>query len=147
MGLSCADMALRHETLVAWQRADDMFLTVHEISRRFPTSERFELGSQLRRAAYSVVANIVESVNRRTASSCTSNYGWSEHRSSLPALQPFLPQVPPVSDRRPGQDDVQVEQQLDGAFDFGHAAQVAGLEPFAEVRRFLEFLRRDVENV
>lgn len=60
-------MALRHETLVAWQRADDMYLTIHRVSRQFPIQERFELGSQLRRAAYSVVANIVEGVNRRSS--------------------------------------------------------------------------------
>lgn len=64
--LNRGDMPLRHETLVVWQRADDMFLSVHAISRRFPAYERFELGSQVRRAAYSVVANIVEGVNRRS---------------------------------------------------------------------------------
>lgn len=56
----------RHETLVAWQRADDLFIAVHGLTKRFPPTERFELSSQLRRAAYSVVANIVEGVNRRS---------------------------------------------------------------------------------
>jgi four helix bundle protein len=50
-----------HENLVAWQRADDLCVTIHRLAREtLPASERFELGRQLRRAAYSVAANIVE---------------------------------------------------------------------------------------
>jgi len=46
---------------VAWQRADDLFIKLHQLSlKAFPAHERFELGSQIRRAAYSVAANIVE---------------------------------------------------------------------------------------
>src|SRR5215471_11802768 len=59
-------MALHHHKLVAWQRADDLFIKLHELSlKAFPAFERFELGSQLRRAAYSVAANIVEGFERR----------------------------------------------------------------------------------
>src|SRR5438105_1479330 len=51
----------RRHSLVAWQRADDLFIRIHLLTtKRFPAFERFELGSQLRRAAYSVPANIVE---------------------------------------------------------------------------------------
>ena len=57
---------LRHHSLVAWQRADDLFITVHKLTlRSFPPFERFELSSQLRKAAYSVAANIVEGFARR----------------------------------------------------------------------------------
>jgi four helix bundle protein len=59
-------MQLPHHGLVAWQRADDLFITVHLLSRSFPAIERYELGSQLRRAALSVAANIVEAYGRRT---------------------------------------------------------------------------------
>lgn len=56
---------MRHHTLVAWQRADDLFIAVHRLAREsFPPDERYELGSQVRRAAYSVAANIVEGVAR-----------------------------------------------------------------------------------
>jgi len=59
-------MQLPHHNLVAWQRADDLFITIHLLSRSFPSFERYELGSQMRRAALSVAANIVESYGRRT---------------------------------------------------------------------------------
>jgi four helix bundle protein len=57
---------LRHSNLVAWQRADDLFVRLHVLAtQQFPKHERFELASQLRRAAYSVPANIVEGFARR----------------------------------------------------------------------------------
>src|ERR1051325_5096874 len=56
----------RDLSLVAWQRADDLFIKLHQLTTKFfPVSERFELSSQLRRAAYSVPANIVEGFARR----------------------------------------------------------------------------------
>jgi four helix bundle protein len=58
-------MSLSHHTLVAWQRADDLFIKLHQLSfKAFPAIERFELGSQLRRAAFSVAVNIVEGFAR-----------------------------------------------------------------------------------
>lgn len=59
-------MPLSHEKLIAWQRADDLFIEVHRLTRTFPSEERFELGSQMRRAAYSVPANVVEGMTRRS---------------------------------------------------------------------------------
>ena len=54
-------MSLAHHSLVAWQRADDLFIRLHQLSlKAFPAYERFELRGQLRRAAFSVAANIVE---------------------------------------------------------------------------------------
>ena len=56
----------RHHSLIAWQRADDLFIKLHLLTvKNFPAFERFELGSQLRKAAYSVPANIVEGFARR----------------------------------------------------------------------------------
>ena len=57
---------LRHHSLVAWQRADDLFIQLHKLTiHSFPAIERFELSAQLRKAAYSVPANIVEGYGRR----------------------------------------------------------------------------------
>jgi four helix bundle protein len=54
-------VALAHHTLVAWQRADDLFIKLHQLSlKAFPAFEKFELGGQLRRSAFSVPVNIVE---------------------------------------------------------------------------------------
>ena len=57
---------LKHHTLIAWQRADDLFIEIHRLTQTsFPREERYELSSQLRRAAYSVPANIVEGYARQ----------------------------------------------------------------------------------
>jgi four helix bundle protein len=57
---------LRHHSLVAWQRADDLFIKVHQLATtKLPALERFEPASQMRRAAYSVPANVVEGYARR----------------------------------------------------------------------------------
>jgi four helix bundle protein len=59
-------MQLRHHSLVAWRRADDLFIHLHKLTLgSFPPFERYELGSQLRKAAYSVPANIAEGYGRR----------------------------------------------------------------------------------
>lgn len=59
-------MSLPHHKLVAWQRADDLFIEVHQLTQTtFPREEKYELSSQLRRAAYSVPANIVEGLARQ----------------------------------------------------------------------------------
>jgi len=58
-------MSLPYQSLVVWQRADDLFIDLHKLTIKvFPPFERYELGSQTRRAAYSVAANIVEGCER-----------------------------------------------------------------------------------
>ena len=59
-------MPLRHHTLIAWQRADDLFIEVHQLTlKKFPAYEKYELGSQARRAAFSIAVNIVEGCARK----------------------------------------------------------------------------------
>ena len=59
-------MSLPYKTLVVWQRADDLFIDIHRLTQQhFPREEQYELGRQLRRAAYSVPANIVEGFARQ----------------------------------------------------------------------------------
>jgi len=86
-------MALKHHNLVAWQRADDLFIEVHRLTlQRFPAHERYELGGQLRKAAFSVPANIVEGIARRSrgdtirflniASASLSEVGYALHAAT-----------------------------------------------------------------
>ena len=61
-------MPLPHHNLGVWRRADDLFIEIHQLTRqRFPPEEKYELSSQMRRAAYSVPANIVEGTQRQHA--------------------------------------------------------------------------------
>jgi len=50
----------------AWKLADDLTVAVYEQTRSFPREEVYGLTSQLRRASYSVPANIVEGSSRDT---------------------------------------------------------------------------------
>ena len=50
--------------IVAWQKADDLTVAIYESTRSFPKDEVYSLTSQIRRAAYSVPANIAEGVSR-----------------------------------------------------------------------------------
>jgi four helix bundle protein len=61
-------MASPHDNLIAWQRADDLFIDLHHLTHQhFPPRDQFELGAQVRRAAFSVSANIVEGIAREHA--------------------------------------------------------------------------------
>ena len=48
----------------AWRLADDLTVAIYERTRTFPREEIYGLTSQLRRASYSVPANIVEGASR-----------------------------------------------------------------------------------
>jgi four helix bundle protein len=50
----------------AWKLADDLTVAVYTITRSFPKEEVYGLTSQLRRASYSVPANIVEGSSRES---------------------------------------------------------------------------------
>lgn len=50
--------------ILAWQKSDDLAVAVYEATRAFPKEEVYALTSQIRRAAYSVPANIAEGASR-----------------------------------------------------------------------------------
>ena len=57
----------RHfEDLIVWKKAHQFVLGVYKYSSSFPRFELYGLGSQFRRAAVSVPANIAEGFKKRT---------------------------------------------------------------------------------
>ena len=59
-------MARDFRKIRAWQLADDLTVAVYSATKRFPQEETYGVTSQVRRAATSVPANIVEGANRAT---------------------------------------------------------------------------------
>lgn len=53
-----------HEKLDVWKMAIDMVVRVYECTHSLPKDERFNLTSQIRRAAVSIPANIAEGAAR-----------------------------------------------------------------------------------
>src|SRR3989344_9348619 len=60
--------------LEVWQKAMDLAVKVHEVTRTFPGEERYGLTSQLRRAAVSFTSNIAEGFGRYTFPDKKSKY-------------------------------------------------------------------------
>ena len=56
----------RFRSIKAWQRADDLAVLVYQETKGFPSEELYGLTSQMRRAAISTAANIVEGCSRRS---------------------------------------------------------------------------------
>ena len=52
--------------ILAWRKADDLTVAIYTATRVFPKEEVYALTSQIRRAAYSVPANIVEGSSRES---------------------------------------------------------------------------------
>jgi four helix bundle protein len=55
----------KFEDLLVWQKAHQLVLEIYTITKRFPAEEKFGLVAQMRRAAVSVAANIVEGFRKR----------------------------------------------------------------------------------
>ena len=54
------------ESLAVWRKAHELALSIYQMTVRLPGEEKFGLTSQLRRAAVSVAANIVEGHARQS---------------------------------------------------------------------------------
>ncbi|RRJ92699.1 four helix bundle protein [Paenimyroides tangerinum] len=52
--------------LIVWQKSHLLVLKIYEITKQFPREEIYGLTNQIRRAAYSVPANIVEGKKKKT---------------------------------------------------------------------------------
>lgn len=55
-----------HRKLIAFDKADDLTMTIYKISFSFPREEIYGLTSQIRRAAVSLTTNIVEGAARES---------------------------------------------------------------------------------
>ena len=55
-----------YHKLIVWQKTRDFVYQIYKYSDSFPKAEEFGLKGQLRRAAVSVVLNIVEGYRRRS---------------------------------------------------------------------------------
>jgi four helix bundle protein len=58
-------MVRDYKKIKAWQLADNLALVIYKATKNFPKSELWGITSQMRRAAVSVPANIVEGSARR----------------------------------------------------------------------------------
>jgi four helix bundle protein len=54
------------QDLVVWKKAHEFVLAAYVLTRAFPKEELYGLTSQLRRAAVSIAANIVEGFKKRS---------------------------------------------------------------------------------
>lgn len=59
-------MLKSYRDLEVWNRAHAVVLQIYNLTNPFPRSEQFGIVSQLRRAAYSIPANIAEGFGRRS---------------------------------------------------------------------------------
>jgi four helix bundle protein len=59
-------MAGSFRDLIVWQKAVELSVAIYDLTSSFPSSERFGLTNQLRRASVSVASNIAEGYGRST---------------------------------------------------------------------------------
>jgi four helix bundle protein len=64
-------MRLKHnfKNLKVWQKAVDLAVNVYELTRHFPSEERFGITSQMRRSSVSIPSNIAEGTARNSSKS------------------------------------------------------------------------------
>ncbi|TAK04257.1 four helix bundle protein [Patescibacteria group bacterium] len=55
-----------YQDLIVWQKAMDLVVGVYEITKDFPTDERYGIVSQMRRSAVSIPSNIAEGYRRKS---------------------------------------------------------------------------------
>ncbi len=79
---------VRFQQLKAWQEAHKLVLMVYQKTKHFPSEERYALVTQIRRAAISIPANIVEGFKRRSVQDKIRFYNIAE--GSLEEVKYFI---------------------------------------------------------
>ena len=74
--------------LKVWKKAHELVMRVYKIISKLPESEKYALSDQLKRAAYSVSANIVEGHSRKSSKEFIQFLYYA--RGSLEELRYFL---------------------------------------------------------
>ena len=59
-------LKLKHTELTVFQKTRDLVLSCYTITKKFPNEEKFNMVSQIRRAALSVHLNIAEGSSRKS---------------------------------------------------------------------------------
>ena len=77
-----------YRDLKVWQKSMDLTVRTYELTRTFPSEEKYGLVSQMRRAAASVPANIAEGRARRSTKEFIQMLGIA--RGSLAELETFV---------------------------------------------------------
>lgn len=78
----------KFQDLIAWQKAHTLALEIYSITKTFPKEEVYGLTSQVRRAATSVAANIVEGYRKKGKADKVRFFNISE--GSLDEVKYFL---------------------------------------------------------
>ena len=100
----------QYQSIKAWQLADDLAVKIYDVTKMFPTEERYGLISQMRRASISVAANIVEGATRASRKEYLQFL--SVARGSLSELRYYL-----HLSKRLGYLDTQTYREEDGLCD------------------------------
>ena len=77
-----------YRELLVWQKSMDLSVNVFEMTRNFPTEEKFGITAQLRRSVTSISANIAEGQARRTTGEFVQSLAMA--RGSLAEVETFL---------------------------------------------------------
>lgn len=70
-------MGFKFEKLIAWQKSLDFTLDVHNLTKKFPSDEKYILTSQIKRAADSINLNIAEGSTGQTDKQFAAFLGYS----------------------------------------------------------------------
>jgi len=78
----------KFEDLEVWRKAHRLVIEIYNVTKKFPSEEKFGLVSEMRRAAISIAANIAEGFKRRTPKDKSNFYNISQ--GSLEELKYYL---------------------------------------------------------